>query len=416
MNPSSVQAPPLPGPPPVLGANVRFDYLDATRAFALVLGVVFHASLSFSPGFIGWAVQDIATSPVISAFFVISHSFRMEIFFLLGGFFSHAAFHRHGVREFLRTRLLRIGVPFVVGWFILRPLIVSGWIMGSASLRGEVDIWTGLRRGFQSLSSLPAGIFTGSHLWFLYYLALLTAIAVAARGLIARKTLWHATAARWGDEGVRCLGRSRYSWVAFVIPTATSLWFMRRWGMDTPDSTLLPDIPVTLVYGSFFFLGWMLDRQRPVISRFAHLSWPRWAVAGVSSAGALLLEKIQYEPNHAYHTAAHVAFVVSYASMMWSLTFLTIGVFKFFCRRPRPWVRYVADSSYWLYLLHLPIVVWLQVAVAELPFHWTLKWAFISTVTLAVSLLSYDLWVRSTWLGCLLSGRRLPRRFGRIIT
>ena len=35
----------------------RLDYLDATRAFALVLGVAFHASMSFLPFFAGWAVQ-----------------------------------------------------------------------------------------------------------------------------------------------------------------------------------------------------------------------------------------------------------------------------------------------------------------------------------------------------------------------
>ena len=91
----------------------------------------------------------------------ISHSFRMEAFFLLAGFFSHLTFHRKGAGEFLRSRVLRIMVPFVVGWFILRPLVVSGWIMGSASLRGDVDIWAGLLGGFRTLSTLPAGIFAG---------------------------------------------------------------------------------------------------------------------------------------------------------------------------------------------------------------------------------------------------------------
>ena len=37
--------------------STRLHYLDATRAFALLLGIVFHASLSFMPVFIGWAVM-----------------------------------------------------------------------------------------------------------------------------------------------------------------------------------------------------------------------------------------------------------------------------------------------------------------------------------------------------------------------
>jgi len=94
---------------------------------------------------------------------------------------------------------------------------------------------------------------------------------------------------------------------------------------------------------------------------------------------------------------------------MWSLVSLTIGVFKKSCSEPRLWTRYVADSSYWLYLIHLPIVVWLQVAFAEVHLHWSVKLAFITTITLAVALLSYDLFVRSTWIGWILNGRRRER-------
>ena len=45
-------------------------------------------------------------------------------------------FHRKGASNFIYFRLMRIAVPFVVGWFILRPLIVSGWVMDAESLRG----------------------------------------------------------------------------------------------------------------------------------------------------------------------------------------------------------------------------------------------------------------------------------------
>jgi len=99
----------------------------------------------------------------------------------------------------VRSRVLRIAVPFVVGWFILRPLVVSGWIMGSASLRGDVDVWAGLLGGFQSFSTLPAGIFAGSHLWFLYYLAMITALTLALRGLVTATGSWQAVLVRRAD-------------------------------------------------------------------------------------------------------------------------------------------------------------------------------------------------------------------------
>ena len=387
----------------------RLDFLDATRAFALVLGIVFHACLSFTPSFMGWAVQDISTSPLVGMFFTVSHSFRMETFFLLAGFFAHVMLHRKGTADFVRSRAIRIGVPFVVGWFLLRPLLVSGWIMGSASLRGDYHFWPGIRDGFESLKSLPAGIFTGSHLWFLYYLALITAMTLVLRGVMKLSGSWGGAMAKRSDGVVAWLAHSRLSLPVLVIPTAVTLWFMRFWAVDTPDQTLLPNLPVTLLYGGFFLLGWMFGRQPDAITGFVRLTPERWILAGVGIAATILLGGIEQDPGHPHYAAAHVEFAASYAVTMWSLVSLTIGVFKKSCSEPRLWTRYVADSSYWLYLIHLPIVVWLQVAFAEVHLHWSVKLAFITTITLAVALLSYDLFVRSTWIGWILNGRRRER-------
>jgi hypothetical protein len=72
--------------------------------------------------------------------------------------------------------------------------------------------------------------------------------------------------------------------------------------------------------------------------------------------------------------------------MMWSLASLGIGLFKWLFDKPSKVVRYLADSSYWLYLIHLPIVIWLQIAFAELAFHWSLKLIAISLLTIGIQL------------------------------
>jgi len=392
----------------------RLDYLDATRAFALVLGIVFHASLSFMPIFMGWAVQDISTSALVGMFSSVSHSFRMETFFLLAGFFGHATFHRKGAGDFVRTRVIRIVVPFVVGWFILRPLVVSGWIMGQASLRGDFDFSDGIQAGFKSLSSLPAGIFTGSHLWFLYYLAMITGLVLVLRALIHRTVPGYKLLVQRADAFVARMASSRFLFLVLVAATALPLWFMRFWGMDTPDQTLRPHLPVLAIYGGFFILGWLLDRQRQLIPSMTRLMLERWILAGIGMVGSLQLSPIQADPGHPHFVAAHVGFVLSYALMMWSLVFITIGAFRNICHQPRPWIRYVADSSYWMYLIHLPIVVWLQVAVAEVPLHWSIKLGLVTAATIAIALLTYDLFVRSTWLGWVLNGRRGNRALGNL--
>lgn len=390
-------------------AGRRLAFLDATRAFALLLGIVFHAGLSFIPVSIGWAVQDVSTSPALAIFVTVSHSFRMETFFLLAGFFGHLALHRKGAGDFMRSRAIRIVVPFVVGWFVMRPLLVSGWIMGNASLRGDVDVRAGLLGGIQSLSTLPAGMFTGTHLWFLYYLAMITALTLAVRRLLAATGSLGVPLCRCGDAMVAWLAASRFSFAILAIPTAGVLWFMNHWGVDTPDKSLRPHLPALTLYGGFFVLGWFLSRQRESIARFARLTPGRWILACVGIAAILLLGRIEGDPAHRHYAVAHVAYTFAYALTMWSLVFLTIGVFGKLCRLPNPIVRYVADSSYWMYLIHLPIVVWLQVAVAELPLSWAIKLPIVAVATIAVSLFTYDLFVRSTFIGQVLNGRRRER-------
>ena len=73
-------------------------------------------------------------------------------------------------------------------------------------------------------------------------------------------------------------------------------------------------------------------------------------------------------------------------------------------------VRYVSDASYWIYLVHLPIVVALQILVSRLPWHWSIKFPLILVVGLAVLFATYHYLVRATFVGQFLNGRRYPRR------
>lgn len=382
----------------------RLDHLDAARAFALVLGVVFHATLSFSPFFMGWAVQDISTGTAVLPFMHMSHSFRMELFFLLAGFFSHGLLQRRGAGEFLRSRALRLGVPFAAGWFLLRPLLMSGWIMGAASMRGDYDFRAGIAAGFATLKTLPADLFTGSHLWFLYYLLLITGLALGTRLVFRRADRVLAAL----DAATAWLARSRWALPVLIVPTACALWGMQHWGMDTPDRSLRPHGPVLAVYGGFFAVGWMFGRQPACLAVFERLTVSRVLLALASAVFTFLVSSIQGDPGHPHYTAARAAFALGYATMMWTLVVLTLGAFRKFCSRPRPFIRYLADSSYWMYLIHLPVVIWLQVAVAEIPVHWSLKLAGISLATVGLALLTYDLFVRASWVGRLLNGYRKP--------
>lgn len=394
--------------------NVRLDYLDAARAIALMLGVVFHAIISFMPIFIGWAVMDISTNEGVPIFMLISHSFRMALFFLIAGFFSHMTFHKHGAQSFLKSRVLRIGLPLVIGWFLLRPLLVAAWTMGAQSMRGEVDFATSFSAGLASLSELPTGFLIGTHLWFLYYLLIVSVGILLLRYVIGLYEPIKRQLTQIIDGSIDWICNSNAAVVLLSIPTAACLWFMQHWGIDTPDKSLVPLIPVSLLYGGCFLFGWLLHRQRSLIERFSQLTW----LTAILCVGSIImttkLSGFEMKMSHPDYSLLKTAFMLSYAMMMWSLVSISLGLCKRLFSGPNKLVRYIADSSYWLYLIHLPIVIGLQIAFAELAIYWLIKLVCIFIITIVVSILFYDAFVRSTFIGATLNGKRKARTIFKI--
>lgn len=394
-------------------SNNRLNHLDAVRAIALILGVVFHASLSFMPFFIGWAVMDINTSHAVAIFALVSHSFRLEVFFLIAGFFAHLSFHRQGKADFISNRLLRIAVPFVLFWFLLKPLIDAGWIMGTNSYNGDLEILPSLTAAYSNFNNLPEGLFVGSHLWFLYYLLIATLGVLLIRTVFGLKNgLLEKISARF-DSILGFLVTRKLALVLLLVPTVCCLWFMDHWGVDTPDRSLIPHVPALALYSLFFSLGWLLQRVPALLAKLARISWLKAGLTVLSIVSCLLLSPFESQYGHPFYAWLKLGFATSYSIMMWSLVFLLIGTCERLFSRPNAFVRYMADASYWMYLIHLPIVVFLQVLLADIELLWWVKLLLIVTTTISVSIVTYDAFVRSTLMGTLLNGKRKPRRLFR---
>ena len=83
-----------------------------------------------------------------------------------------------------------------------------------------------------------------------------------------------------------------------------------------------------------------------------------------------------------------------------------MGLFVRYLSDPRPWIRWVSDSAYWTYILHLPVGVFFQVGMAEWAWPGPLKYAAIMAATLGICGLTYQYGVRYTFIGTALNGRR----------
>jgi glucans biosynthesis protein C len=157
----------------------RLHGLDAVRGYALMLGVVFHATMSFLPGPQVWVLKDSESSMVLSALFFVAHIFRMTTFFLIAGFFAHMSFGKKGAKGFIADRAMRIALPLVIFW----PLVITGIVLGAGY---AIYVATGTFPTAPPPSPpRPPFYFPLTHLWFLYVLILLYAATLTVRGVTA---------------------------------------------------------------------------------------------------------------------------------------------------------------------------------------------------------------------------------------
>jgi glucan biosynthesis protein C len=380
----------------------RLHGLDALRGVALLLGLVVHASLSFLPGAqYFWISHDPHPSAMLGLAFYVPHMFRMLLFFLIAGFFGRLSLERLGMRRFARDRFKRITLVLAVFW----PIVFSGIIVAlvlSVQVRG----------GTLPEAPPPGPAFTPddfplTHLWFLYVLTLCYAAMLAARivlRLIDRRD-WLSGVA---DHIVRLLATPAGP-VLLALPLAAALAATPGWlmwfGIPTPDRSLYPNLAACVAFGSAFVLGWWLHRRQDAMRSWVR-HWP-WHLAVAIGATAACLGLAGLEPSLPPAAGPRTwGYAALYALGGWSWTVALTGLALRYLSSHSPARRYLADASYWIYLLHLPLVMILQVYAVQLPGPAPLKLAAVLAIALLVLLATYRLFVRHSWIGAFLNGRR----------
>lgn len=95
------------------------------------------------------------------------------------------------------------------------------------------------------------------------------------------------------------------------------------------------------------------------------------------------------------------------ASLCWTLCLGFLGLAHRLLAKPSPNIRYLADSAYWVYWVHLPITFKLSYLGQQVPWGSSL---FRSFIVLVVSTFlvywSYNKFVRYTWMGNFFMGRK----------
>jgi peptidoglycan/LPS O-acetylase OafA/YrhL len=386
----------------------RLHGLDAVRGGALVLGIVFHATMSYLPGQQIWPVADAHRSALLSGVFFTSHIFRMTTFFLIAGLFGRMMVEKRGVKAFIKDRAKRIALPLVAGW----PVLFAAFL---AALAYALYVQTGhVPKPPPHDPNGPPLAFPLMHLWFLYLLLIFYGGVLAARWGVGRlRGPVQARLMGGFDRLVGAIVANPAGLVLVAAPATLAFVAYKPWlewfGPPASDTSLIPVWPGFLAYFMAFGFGWLMHRQMSLLEVLAK-RWRFNLAAAIVLMGALIAWIGLAPVVHPWPIGPEkLGYALTYELACWSATFAIIGLALRFFGGESPVRRYIADSSYWLYLVHLPIVVALQGAASRLDWPAEAKILLILGVAFPVMLASYELMVRHTFVGAILNGRRVPR-------
>lgn len=364
----------------------------------MLLGVLLHSAVAYMPTKVThmlWPVAEGQTSWVCDVVFWGTHTFRLPLFFFLSGFFTEQLFQARGPRGFIEQRVRRLLIPYLGAAVTVLPatlLVFSlGWVIAARCT------WEQLRHPLTPFDSeLQANFFNPGHLWFLLDLMILTVAYCLCRMELSEqhssehsRRIWSLGA--WGTP------------ILVAAPSAMLLWGSPR-SLTEFHNSFLPDSERLLYYGLYFTIGAAAYRMRD--SFVVAIRHPRLhlSMAAVAVTASLLVFRPVVAESAGLWTRGLYSWSVALSA--WCSILGLLGVVIRAPRADRASIRYLADASYWMYLVHLPIVGLTQIALH--PLDWAAELKMFATFGVAVflSLSSYAIFVRHSVIGLFLHGRR----------
>jgi glucan biosynthesis protein C len=374
-------------------AASRYHALDSLRAAMMFLGIYLHAVVAYSPNG-GWPFKPPQLTTTLDYSMIVIHIFRMPVFYVMAGFFAALLLQRYGSKRAIANRFWRIVVPFVVGWIVIYPMVMFMTAFGRRGLDPAVDF---------ILSGRFLDYAHPMHLWFLEYLIVFYGLAAVVVVALPRVV---PSGVRIGLLGLfRSVVRSVWAPLPLGVLSFLALLSMPHAWLDDPPG-FVPALRLVVAYGIPFGFGWLLFANADLLDVLRGRGWLYMAAAVAACIAYVFLLFSFADQGMAFY-----ALRAAHALAMWCLILGTTGLFLRYLSGHSALRRYLCDSSYFLYITHLPVIMAFQMILLEVPLPPLAKIALVLVATIPVLLPLYRYGVRPTFIGAVLNGRKYPGAF-----
>lgn len=376
---------------PAIPQPKNFRSMDAVRAVATCAIVALHAAtpyVSVDLPHLLWPVKEQLDSFAWpDCLFWIIRCFARGTLFLIAGYASCAVIARYGAAEFIKRRCGRLALPLIAGTFTILMLMYVIWSLGWVR-SGLAEFRNIIHFRFPK-HGIQAELYGFAHLWFLWYLLLVSIAFGLLRMLLPRFSL--------PQSLVNAFGATPLRWLMIAIPVATVVHVKPEAIFDFRNG-FIPRLDFLAYHVPFFIAGCFFFGARESLAKN-----PRWWLiepfAAIVSA-FLLCRVLMHGPPSGSRAELELAGAIGAVGAFASCALVS---WSFSTRAPagRRW-EWLANNSFFIYLWHLPFVGAMQILVYELPLP-----VIVKTLLALAAGITGAVWIRR-----LMSKTRYIRLFG----
>ena len=335
--------------------------IDALRASTTLLVVLHHTALTYG-AIGGWFYREIATdrspsSLLLVLFCTVNQAWFMGLFFLLAGRFTPSSVQRKGRWSFMRDRLLRLGVPWLVFGFLVGPMTIAlaNTVHGKPFIDTLLRLWR-------------HGEFEPGPLWFAQ--ALLIFSAVAACWPWPRETPEASTP--FPSNRILLISAGACGAVAFALRL---VWPV---GSEVAHMQLGYFASYVLLFAVGCMAasrGWFEHLPEPVVRRWRRVAWCVLPTLLPLAVLSKLVPAFAGASNGGW-TLPALMYAFWEPFVAWGIL---LGMLLRFDRNASQvlpsWKRALARRAYSIFVIHPPVVVAVSLAWRALPAPPLLKFA-----------------------------------------
>jgi glucans biosynthesis protein C len=337
----------------------RLQYLDWLRIIAIGSIVFYHVILIFTPlqGDAGLITNN-EQSTILTAISLVIPLLALAILFFVSGMSTQLALKNRTKIEYLKNRLKRLTMPFMIGIITIVPFQYYFSSIHKSTTYTFIQgfVW-----------SPKLFVLYGSHLWFFAYLFIFSLVALPISYKKFPKYIYQ-----------------RGSILIFILPLFLIQTILR---IHFPTFFGWADFTFWLL---LFIMGGILSSDKDIM-KYVKRDWKLCLAAGiVSILGIVSLYFINFLNawlNEPKFSLLFLLMTLLYSTFTWSFLIVTLYLSKLFLSIPLS--KETREAGLPIYILHQPIIVFVAFYVVQTTFSLFTKLMMILVGAFVLLIITY---------------------------